>query len=228
MVPPALTWVTTGGEKPGNLAARTKADAPAMSENPVLTQPVVPIEPADTSCDDVVLVDDRDVAIGTMPKLRAHELGARHRALSVLVHDRQNRLLLHRRAEAKYHSGGLWTNTCCSHPRPGEEVQAAASRRLQEEMGIACALHPLFRMQYRVQVSDRLIESEFLHVFGGCHEGPPSPHPDEVSDWRWVSLPDIAADVERHPQHYTAWFQLFRRDHWQAIVDDAARDYAAP
>lgn len=127
---------------------------------------------ADTTFDEVVLVNEHDVAIGTMDKLRAHELGVRHRALSVLVHDRRNRLLLHRRASSKYHSGGLWTNTCCSHPRPGEPVHDAAVRRLREEMGISCALMPLFSMRYRARVSERLIESEIVHVFGGSTASP--------------------------------------------------------
>lgn len=178
---------------------------------------------SDTTFDDVVLVDDDDVAIGTMSKLQAHRLGLRHRAISVLVHDRRNRLLLHRRAPHKYHSAGLWTNTCCSHPRPGEHVFDAATRRLEEEMGISCVLTPLFCMRYRARVSNRLIESEIVHVFGGYFDGTPSPNLDEVSDWRWSSLADVARDIDRRPERYTAWFRMFRRRHWPAISRFAGR-----
>ncbi len=176
---------------------------------------------ADTSLDEVELVDDADVMIGTMGKLLAHELGLRHRAVSVLIHDRQNRLLIHRRAANKYHSGGLWTNTCCSHPRPGEPVLRAATRRLKEEMGIDVVLSPLFVMQYRARVSRRLIESEVVHAFSGCFEGTPEPDSSEVSDWRWISLPDLCADIDRRPERYTIWFRYFRSRHWPAICQAA-------
>jgi isopentenyl-diphosphate delta-isomerase len=181
-----------------------------------------PLRPGvDTTGDEVVLVDDADVAIGVMDKLRAHEEGALHRAISVLLHDRGSRLLLHRRADGKYHSGGLWTNTCCSHPRPGEAVHEAAIRRLQEEMGITCALTPLFRMSYRVKVSERLTEAEIVHVFSGCFEGDPVPDPGEVGDWRWMHLSEVAQDVDRRPECYTAWFRKFRALHWDAITESA-------
>jgi isopentenyl-diphosphate delta-isomerase len=177
---------------------------------------------ADTTFDEVVLVNEHDVAIGTMDKLRAHELGVRHRALSVLVHDRRNRLLLHRRASSKYHSGGLWTNTCCSHPRPGEPVHDAAVRRLREEMGISCALMPLFSMRYRARVSERLIESEIVHVFGGCFDGEPEPDPSEVAEWRWTPFAEVASDIDRHPRRYTIWFRKFRCRYWDVIIRNAA------
>lgn len=172
---------------------------------------------ADTTFDDVVLVDQDDVATGTMSKLQAHYLGQRHRAISVLISDRQNRLLLQRRAQGKYHSEGLWTNTCCSHPRPGEPVDAAAIRRLRDEMGIACTLTPLFRMRYRVRVSDRMIENEITHVFAGRFDGRPIPNPREVEEWRWVSMRQVEHEIAHHPEQYTAWFRRFHRYHWGKI-----------
>ena len=182
---------------------------------------------ADTSFDEVELVDDCDVVTGTMGKLLAHQLGLRHRAVSVLIHDRESRLLIHQRAASKYHSGGLWTNACCSHPRPGEPVLRAATRRLKEEMGIDVALAPLFVMRYRALVSSRLVESEIVHAFSGCFEGAPRPDSEEVSDWRWMALPELCADIERRPECYTVWFRYFCARHWPAICQAAGAAGAA-
>lgn len=189
--------------------------------------PGVPWDASDTTFDDVVLVDRNDVATGTMQKLRAHYLGHRHRALSVLVFDRRNRLLLQRRAAGKYHSAGLWTNTCCSHPRPGEQVLNAALRRLKDEMGIGCALTPLFRMSYRVRVSERMLENEITHVFGGHFEGEPLPDPREVGEWSWTPLDEVARDIDRQPELFTPWFRRVRRLHWAKVGAFAAAGPAA-
>ncbi|KAB2917427.1 MAG: isopentenyl-diphosphate Delta-isomerase [Hyphomicrobiaceae bacterium] len=174
---------------------------------------------ADTTSDLVILVDEQDRAIGTMPKLEAHRAGRCHRAISVIVRDRRGRLLLQQRALGKYHSGGLWTNACCSHPRPGESVADAAARRLVEEMGIAAAVEPLFSTCYRDRVSQRLIEHEFVHVFGGVTDQTPDPNADEVADWRWQSLDEVVSDIETRPQLYTVWFRMFL----QRFEDDLAR-----
>ena len=163
----------------------------------------------DTSSDLVILVDEQDRPIGTMPKLEAHRQGRCHRAISVIVRDRRGRLLLQQRALGKYHSGGLWTNACCSHPRAGESVADAAARRLLEEMGIAAPLKPLFSMCYRDRVSKQLIEHEFVHVFGGVSDQTPDPNAGEVADWRWQSLGDIMNDIVARPQLYTVWFRRF-------------------
>src|SRR5262245_32152936 len=127
--------------------------------------------PGDTSTDVVVLVAGDDRPIGTMPKLEAHRRGLLHRAVSVFVRDGSGRLLLQQRAVGKYHSGGLWTNTCCSHPRPGESAAEAAARRLDEEMGLACPLTFLFPMRYCATVSNGLVEHEIVKVFGGVFVG---------------------------------------------------------
>jgi isopentenyl-diphosphate delta-isomerase len=172
---------------------------------------------SDTSLDDVILVDDDDRAIGTAAKLPAHRDGLLHRAISVVVRDREGRLLLQKRAAGKYHSAGLWTNTCCSHPRPGEPTADAASRRLSEEMGVDCALTYLFPMRYRADVSGELVENEITHIFGGTFDGTPDPDPAEASDWRWMSLDDIARDMETRPDAYTIWFRKMCRDFRESL-----------
>ena len=173
---------------------------------------------SDNSADDVILVDGDDRPVGTMGKLAVHQKGVRHRALSVIVRDRHNRLMLQRRALAKYHSGGLWTNTCCSHPRPGEETADAATRRLAEEMGFTCPLTLLFSTHYRAQVSNDLIEDELVHVFGGRFDGTPDPDPAEVAEWCWKTADELASDMDQHPELYTVWFRKYRQQFWQAMV----------
>jgi isopentenyl-diphosphate delta-isomerase len=170
------------------------------------------------SDDDVILVDDHDVAIGTMPKLEAHQRGLRHRALSVIVRDSHGRLLLQARAAGKYHSGGLWTNTCCSHPRPGEDTGNAAARRLEEEMGFSCPLSHLFSTHYRAHVSNGLIEDEIVHVLAGRFDGTPIPDPREVSAWCWQAPVEIARDIEARPERYTVWFRKYCHEFWRDIA----------
>ena len=183
---------------------------------------------ADNSSDEVIIVDPNDLAIGTAPKLDAHRSGLRHRALSVVIADKHGRLLLHQRAAGKYHSGGLWTNTCCSHPRPGEDVRDAAVRRLEEEMGIACPLSFMFSMHYRADVSNGLIEDEITHVFGGHFDGTPTPNPDEVLAWRWMTFADVARDVDERPALYTAWFRKIRHEFWSRVVESLGSSRAGP
>jgi isopentenyl-diphosphate delta-isomerase len=173
---------------------------------------------ADNSADHVILVDADDRQVGTMGKLEAHQRGLRHRAISVIVRDAGNRLMLQRRAHGKYHSGGLWTNTCCSHPRPGEDTLDAAQRRLAEEMGFKCPLSFLFATHYRAQVSNDLIEDEVVHVFGGRFDGTPNPDPSEVSEWRWVTPDEMVRDIEARPELYTVWFRTYCRNHWREMV----------
>lgn len=159
--------------------------------------------------DPVVLVDENDVAVGTAGKLDAHRLGLRHRAISALIHNSAGEFLLQRRSATKYHSGGLWTNACCSHPYPGESVADAAQRRLMEEMGVACALKPLFRFSYRADVPGGLIENEVVHVFGGAHDGPVKPDPAEVDGYKWITLDALRSDIRVRPDLYTVWFRHY-------------------
>jgi isopentenyl-diphosphate delta-isomerase len=160
----------------------------------------------------VVLVDANGQDIGFAPKLQAHIDGLKHRAISVLIKNDAGKFLLQKRYSGKYHSGGLWTNACCSHPRPGEQPLLAAVRRLQDEMGFTADLAPLFIVEYRAQVG-ALIEDEYAHVFGGTHNEGITPDPLEVEGYRWVSLEELEHDMRRSPHAYTAWFLEYMRLH---------------
>jgi isopentenyl-diphosphate delta-isomerase len=161
----------------------------------------------------VVLVDAADRPQGTAGKLRAHAEGWLHRAFSVFVFDPRGRLLLQQRAADKYHTGGLWSNTCCSHPPPGTDSAAAARQRLQEEMGFSCAVTPAFTETYRAPVGDGLTEHELDHVFvATVDEVTVRANPAEVADWRWVAPTQLRADVSAHPSRYTPWFRLLLDD----------------
>ena len=157
--------------------------------------------------DYVVLVNERDEEVGVREKLQAHVDGALHRAFSVFVFDDEGRLLLQQRHPDKYHSGGLWSNTCCSHPRPGESVGEAALRRLHEEMGFGCALAPLFGFVYKARLGD-LYEHEYDHVLIGHYAEAPVPNAAEVAAWRWVRPAELQASVAAEPHAYTYWFRL--------------------
>lgn len=153
----------------------------------------------------IVLVDLSDRAIGSCGKLEAHEQGLLHRAFSVLLTD-GDRVLMTRRAQGKYHSGGLWTNTCCSHPRVGETVGEAVPRRLREELGIRGATcHEVGTYCYRAAFTNGLVEYELDHVLVGEWTGECRPNPTEVMDLRWVPLGQVMRDVREHPQRFTAW-----------------------
>jgi isopentenyl-diphosphate delta-isomerase len=158
--------------------------------------------------DQVVLVDDQDRGIGTCPKLAAHLEGRLHRAISVFVTDPGQRLLLQRRAITKYHSGGLWSNTCCTHPGPGEPPEAAAHRRLREEMGFDCDLECSGSIIYRAELAGGLAEHEYDHLFVGRFEGTPNADPREVAGWRWAGLAELAAQRTANAEAYTPWFWI--------------------
>ncbi|MSR06113.1 MAG: isopentenyl-diphosphate Delta-isomerase [Gemmatimonadetes bacterium] len=155
----------------------------------------------------VVLVDEGDREIGTSGKLEAHRAGRLHRAFSVFVFDMRGNLLLQRRADGKYHSAGLWSNTCCGHPRPGEDTLAAAHRRLAEEMGFDCPLTHRFAFTYRADLDQGLVEHELDHVFDGRYADPPEPDPAEVDEWRRAPVPALLKDLELNPQRYSAWLK---------------------
>lgn len=156
----------------------------------------------------VVLVDAYDNEVGTMEKMEAHEKGILHRAFSVFVFNSNDELLIHRRALEKYHSGGLWTNTCCSHPRPGEELSSAAHRRLVEEMGFDCELHHAFSFIYHAELDKGLAEHELDHVFVGVFNGEPNINKDEVCEWRYVGLTELSEEMQNHPEIFTEWFKI--------------------
>jgi isopentenyl-diphosphate delta-isomerase len=157
---------------------------------------------------DVILVDERDEPIGTMEKMEVHQKALLHRAFSVFVFNNKGEVLLHKRALKKYHSSGLWTNACCSHPKPGEETLAAAENRLHEEMGISVRLNKIFDFTYKVAFENGLTEYEFDHVFVGRYEGEVFPNADEVSDYCYKSIDEIKTSLQTHPQKYTEWFKI--------------------
>jgi isopentenyl-diphosphate delta-isomerase len=162
----------------------------------------------------MVLVDADDRVIGTEEKLETHRRGALHRAFSIIVWDSAGRQLLQRRSASKYHSGGLWTNACCGHPRPGEDVHDAALRRLQEEMGFTCKLESLGTIRYRAELDHGMIEHELVHMFRGVHDGTVAPSPAEAEGYQWARLEDVRADVAVMPQRFSAWFREYVAAQW--------------
>lgn len=168
------------------------------------------ISTAESTGDDLVLVDEQDRPLGTCEKLAGHRgQGQLHRAFSVFIFDSTGRMLLQRRADAKYHFGGLWTNACCSHPRAGHDVAAAARARLLEEFGFDVPLTRLFSFVYRAEDPiSGLVEHEYDHVFLGRFDGQPLPNPAEIGAWKWVDPADLLRDVEANSARYTPWFKI--------------------
>jgi isopentenyl-diphosphate delta-isomerase len=156
----------------------------------------------------LVLVDENDREIGSEEKLAAHRAGKLHRAFSVYIFNSRGQLLITRRAPGKYHSPGLWTNTCCGHPRPGEAVEDGARRRLREETGIVCELAPKQKFIYHAEFDNGLVEHEYDHVFTGCYDGELQIDPAEADAVEWVEPQAALADVEARPERYTVWFRL--------------------
>lgn len=156
----------------------------------------------------VILVDEHDGVIGTMEKMEAHEKGLLHRAFSVFIFNPRGEMLIHQRAIEKYHSGGLWTNACCSHPRKGETIEEAAHRRLVEEMGLDCELQEQFHFIYKASLDGGLMEHELDHVLFGIFNGYPKPNPDEVMAWKYIAMPDLQEDIRINPEKYTVWFKI--------------------
>ncbi len=157
---------------------------------------------------EVILVDENDVQTGTMEKMEAHKRGLLHRAFSIFIFNGKGEFLLQQRAAGKYHNGGLWANTCCSHPLPNENVLNAAFRRLSEEMGFTTKLSPAFNFIYNATFDNGLIEHEFDHVFTGIYEGTVKINKTEVSDYCYKNLQDVIDSVQTHPQKYTEWFKI--------------------
>jgi len=165
----------------------------------------------------VVLVNELDQDLGVMEKLEAHQKGLLHRAFSVLIFNSNNELLLQRRAFGKYHSEGLWTNTCCSHPYPGETILSAGKRRLKEEMGMAVDLDEVFQFVYKAPLDNDLTEYELDHVLVGYSDDTPHLNLEEVSAFAWKNLDEIRTEIAENSTQYTAWFKILMTDHFDQL-----------
>ena len=156
----------------------------------------------------VILVDSNDHPLGLMEKIEAHRKGLLHRAVSVFIFNSEKALLLQQRADNKYHSPNLWTNTACTHPRPEESNKESAIRRLEEEMGIYEEnLTEIFDFIYKEELDNKMIEHELDHVFIGFSNNRPAPNPKEVKDSKYVTVDQLKIDIEKYPEQYTVWFK---------------------
>lgn len=156
---------------------------------------------------EIILVDEKDNQIGLGEKLETHQAGKLHRAFSVFVFNPKGELLLQRRALSKYHSPGLWTNTCCSHPGPNKDIKDEAKRRLKEEMGFECDLKETLSFIYKVNLGE-LTENEFNHVFVGEFSGDPIVNGEEVAEWKWIEPAELKKDIKENPEKYAYWFKI--------------------
>lgn len=156
----------------------------------------------------VILVDTRDKEIGVCDKILAHEQGRLHRAFSVLVFNSQNELIIQKRASNKYHCGGLWSNTCCSHPEPKKDLKKAAEKRLQEEMGLKCSLFKAFHLIYKASFLNGLTEYEFDHVFIGRTDAVPVINGSEAEQWKYVGLKELDRELIDNENHFTPWLKI--------------------
>jgi len=161
----------------------------------------------------VILVDEKDNVIGEMEKMEAHQKGLLHRAFSILLFNSRGEILLQKRSTNKYHSGGLWTNTCCSHPLPAETMQEATRRKLKQEMGIDAKTEFAYSFIYKTALDKSLIEHELDHVFTGTFDGSPAINREEVEDWKFVDLNILRKDILQNPTAYTQWFKLILAHH---------------
>lgn len=179
--------------------------------------------------EELILVNENDAEIGAMEKLAAHQNGgALHRAFSIFIFNDEGKMLLQQRALGKYHFGGLWTNACCSHPRPGEAIEAAAARRLPEEFNFEAPLQKLFSFLYQAHDENSgLSEWECDHVFIGNWNGAPQPNAEEIGDWQWMSIESLRADVARNPARYTPWFRIALERVLEHFAT-AGREYSQP
>ena len=165
----------------------------------------------------VILVDENDNQIGLMPKMEAHEKAVLHRAFSVFIFNDKNELMLQQRALHKYHSPGLWTNTCCSHQRDGESNIEAGKRRLNEEMGFVTDLRETTSFVYKAPFDNGLTEHELDHVMIGNYNEEPIINKDEVASWKWMPLEDVKVDIALRPEKYTAWFKIIFEKFYEHI-----------
>jgi isopentenyl-diphosphate delta-isomerase len=159
---------------------------------------------------EVILVDKKDNEIGVEEKIKAHKEGKLHRCFSILIFNSKGDLLIQKRAKLKYHSGGLWANTCCSHPRLGKNLEKEARKRLKEEMGFSCQVKEIFSFIYNLKVG-KLYEHEINHVLIGKFDGNPKINPEEAEDWKWVNPKKMMKDMKKNPKKYASWFKLISK-----------------
>lgn len=169
----------------------------------------------------LILVDTDDQEKGIIEKMEAHRKGLLHRAVSVFLFNNEGKMLLQQRQISKYHCGGLWSNACCSHPRPGESALQAAQRRIFEEMGIITKLSGKFHLVYRAELGDGLIENEYDHIFTGEYSGSINPDSREVMNWRFVFPEEIEIELKDKPEEFTPWFHLLFRKMYPEILQSA-------
>lgn len=156
----------------------------------------------------IILVDKNDIEVGSIEKMEAHVKGKLHRAFSVFIFNSKGEMMLQRRALNKYHSGGLWTNTCCSHPNAGENLNDAVHRRLQQEMGFDCDVKEIKSFLYHAELDHELIEHELDHIFIGFYDKEPNINKEEVDDWKWTSYEDVVKELKHAPEKFTYWFKI--------------------
>lgn len=167
--------------------------------------------------ENVILVNEKDEQIGLMPKMEAHEKALLHRAFSVFIFNDENKLMLQQRAHSKYHSPGLWTNTCCSHQREGENNIEAGKRRLEEEMGFSTELQDTISFIYKAPFDNGLTEHEYDHILVGNYNDDPILNPEEAADFKWLTLEEVKEDMKLHPHMYSAWFKIIFEKYYQTI-----------
>jgi isopentenyl-diphosphate delta-isomerase len=170
--------------------------------------------------DYVILVDSQDNELGVMEKLEAHEKGILHRAFSIFLFNSKGEMLIQQRALSKYHSPGLWTNACCSHPAPAETILDAGKRRLQEELGLSTVLVDAFKFEYRETFDNALTEHELDHVLVGYTDDSPILNSDEAKDYRWVDLSDLPVEISLNPELFTVWFKIILTEHIEKLQKD--------
>lgn len=171
----------------------------------------------------LILVNEEDNIIGTEEKLKAHIDGLLHRAFSVMIFNNKGQLLIQKRAKNKYHSAGLWANSCCGHPRLGEDNTEAAQRRLQEELGFSCDLVKISELKYSLKLQNGLYEKEYTHIFAGTYEGNIEPNPDEVSEIKWESLGKLQKKSALMPKRYAPWFNLYLNKYYKQIFEGSTK-----
>ena len=166
---------------------------------------------------DILLVNEKDEVLGTMNKLLVHQKGLLHRAFSIILVNDQNQMLIQQRQKNKYHSGGLWSNACCSHPQIDEETIKAANRRLNEELNMSCSLKPIFSFSYRIELDNGLIENEFDHVFIGRTNHTPNFNKNEILNVKWIDINHLREKIKKEPNKFTFWFKLLMIDYFHKI-----------